>query len=109
VVGEKIYNKLVRDRIPDVIRKSGHYPVYRILSQEEYYQGLRIKLQEEVSEFLSSDEDTEIADILEVVDAILNHRGIAKQAIDDIRSKKAKSNGQFNERIFLEKVEEFEI
>ena len=62
----KIYNKLVRDNIPEIMIKNGAKPVTRILSEEEYLSELNKKLLEEVNEYLESEDVMEIADILKV-------------------------------------------
>lgn len=104
----KIYEKLVRDRIPEIILKSGHKPFVRTLEHSEYYKELKKKLIEEVAEFIESDDISEVADILEVLEAINKHRGFSADEVRDIRMRKAERNGQFKDRIFLEKVEEKE-
>lgn len=67
------YNKLVRDRIPEIIEQSGKKAVTRIAGDGEYRQYLREKLQEEVGEFMENGNPEELADILEVVFALGVH------------------------------------
>lgn len=99
------YHKLVRDRIPEIIKNSGKTPVTRIADNDEYKKGLEEKLSEEVTEFLASSEPEELADILEVVLALANLQGIDKEQLENIREKKVAERGGFTERIILEKVE----
>ena len=97
-----IYNKLVRDKIPDIIKKNGQKPLIKILSDSEYRLELEKKLQEEVLEYLNSDGDmVEIADILEVLFSIIEDRGYTFDEVMNIKSKKFDSRGGFKEKIFL--------
>ena len=100
----KVYNKLVRDNIPDIILKDNELPTTRILSDEEYIQELNKKLMEEVNEYLSDNNIEEMVDILEVIRAILDYNNISYDDIEEKRIKKAKKRGAFKEKIFLEKV-----
>lgn len=100
----KIYNKLVRDRIPEIILKDNELPSTRILNNEEYIQELNKKLQEEVNEYLEAENIEEMVDILEVIRAILDHKGVTYEEIEEKRIKKATKRGAFKEKIFLEKV-----
>ncbi len=68
----KVYNKLVRDKITDIIESDGRIAKYRILDNNEYRKELNSKLQEEVKEYLDDNNVEELADIVEVVYEILN-------------------------------------
>ena len=70
----KVYNKLVRDKIPDIILKDNELPVTRILDDEEFIKELNKKLQEEVNEYLEGENVEEMVDILEVIRAILEYK-----------------------------------
>lgn len=96
------FNKLVRDKIPKIIESEGRTCKYRVLSQEEYLIELKKKLQEEVNEFLESDNPEELADILEVLYALGSAVGSSEKEIDQIREKKAEKRGAFKDRIYLE-------
>lgn len=98
----KIYNKLVRDNIPDIMIKKGINPVIRILSDEEYLVELNKKLLEEVNEYLESGEILELADIEEVILAILEYKKVSKSEFEDIRKSKVLKRGAFKDKIFLE-------
>ena len=99
----KIYNKLVRDNIEEIMISKGAKPVTRILSDEEYLTELNKKLLEEVNEYLESEDTEELADIKEVFLAILEAKQISNETLEEIRLKKVKKRGAFKKRIFLEK------
>lgn len=96
------YNKLVRDKIPAIILKNGGKPITHVASDEEYWRKLKDKLQEEVKEFLVSEKAEEIADILEVIDAICKHKNHKKKDVLEIKIQKARQRGKFNKKIVLE-------
>ena len=100
----KVHNKLVRDLIPAIIRSAGRTPICETLSEEAYLAALETKLQEEVHEYLSTPCMEEIADILEVIEAICKARGYDKNELLAIKSKKTAARGAFNDRIFLKHV-----
>jgi predicted house-cleaning noncanonical NTP pyrophosphatase (MazG superfamily) len=92
--------KLVRDKIPQIIRSKGLDPVVWTASAEEYGIRLRDKLQEEVAEFIASDNDPEeLADILEVLYALAEEVGTDPQQLEKLRAAKAAERGGFAERI----------
>ena len=101
----KIYNKLVRDNIEEIMISKGVKPITRILSDEEYLTELNKKLLEEVNEYLESGEVEELADIEEVLRAILTFKGVNLEEFDSIRNQKVLKRGAFNKRIFLEREE----
>ncbi|MDP3026996.1 MAG: nucleoside triphosphate pyrophosphohydrolase [Nanoarchaeota archaeon] len=99
------YNKLVRDKIPDIIKKDNHNPVIHIASDEEYWEKLKEKLKEETNEFIKKDSEEEFADILEVLYAISDFKHFDKDKVNKIRENKAKKRGRFKDKIILEKVD----
>lgn len=101
----KVYNKLVRDRIPQIIIGNGEKPITRILDEKEYLQELIKKLKEEVAEFEAEPSVEELADIKEVTIAIREVMGIHAGELEDVRRQKADKNGRFKKRIYLEGVE----
>lgn len=105
-MGKKVYNKLVRDNIPSIIEESGGQAVTCTLEGEAFSVALNEKLSEEIQEYLSTMEVEELADIYEVLLAILRDRGISFDEFDRIRRKKASARGVFREKIFLVSVEE---
>ena len=101
----KVYNKLVRDLIPQIISQSGRIAHTRILDEDTYLHALEEKLLEETNEYFSSPCMEELADILEVMEAICRARGYDMQQILRIKTEKQKVRGAFSDRIFLESVE----
>ena len=96
------YNKLVRDRIPEIIRKKGDVAITHIADEVEYAQKLREKLLEEVREFQDAETVDELADILEVLDAIIDFKKFDREEVQRVKSKKAEERGAFRERIVLD-------
>ena len=81
---EKVYNKLVRDNIPNIIKSNGEIPIIRILDNDEYKKELENKLYEEYQEVLNSSEDDrieELADMLEIIKALAN---IENKTLNDV-------------------------
>ena len=99
------YNKLVRDLIPDIIKKEGKPYQTRILSDTAYQQELIKKLQEEVTEFTQEPNLEELADILEVLHALVESLGSDMTTVEDIRRQKVVERGGFEKRILLEWVD----
>ncbi len=96
------YNKLLRDNIPEYIRKKGGEPQYHIADAAEYWSKLKEKLLEEVQEFNSDESIEEFADILEVLDAVKTYKNFDPREIEKIKSKKSQERGTFQKRIILE-------
>jgi predicted house-cleaning noncanonical NTP pyrophosphatase (MazG superfamily) len=93
-------SKLVRDKIPEIIRANGEVPSTRVAEGAEYQSLLLAKLTEEVLEFIASDGDPdELADILEVVMALADGLGIGRPELERLRAKKAAERGGFSQRI----------
>ena len=97
----KLYNKLVRDRIPEIIEANGETPITRILDPDEYLRCLEAKLDEEVSEFHDSKDPEELADILEVIYALAEAKGCSHQKLMEIYERKHTARGGFAKRVFL--------
>lgn len=106
----KEYKKLVRDLIPEIIRKKGGLPESRVLDQSEYLIELKKKFQEELGEYVSAETDEarleEMADIFEVITALNEAEGRSIEEVVEVQKKKREERGAFKERIFLESVEE---
>lgn len=100
------YNKLVRDRIPEIIEASGKRCEMRMLENEEYLCMLDAKLDEELAEYHKDQNIEELADLLEVVYAVANARGSCVRELEEIRNKKATERGRFEQKILLIEVEE---
>lgn len=101
-----IHNKLVRDRIPEIIEKSGKTPVTRMLDAEEYRAELRRKLTEETNEYLESGELEELADILTVLRALCRADGHTIDELEAAYDRKLEARGGFEERIYLIRTED---
>ena len=93
------YHKLVRDRIPEIIEASGKTCTWEILSDEVYLQLLDEKLNEELSEYQESKSLEELADLLEVVQAVVRARGWTPEQLEQLRADKAAQRGGFEKRI----------
>ena len=98
------YHKLVRDRIPEIIEKSGKKCRTAILSDGEYLAMLDEKLNEELAEYQESKSLEELADLLEVMRAVAAARGSSFEQVESIRRDKAEKRGGFTERILLLEV-----
>lgn len=98
------YNKLVRDKIPDVIKSKGQIPATHIAGEAEYWMKLKEKLSEEVAEFQEAESVEELADVLEVIDAMIEFRHFDKNQILQIQKKKSDDRGGFEKRIILDEA-----
>ena len=102
----KIYNKLVRDLIPDIIDREGNECRTRILSDDEYLKMLDAKLDEELLEYHQDQNIEELADLLELIQAAAIARGYTLEELETVRAEKAKKRGGFEKKIFLIDVTE---
>lgn len=98
----KVFNKLVRDKIPEIIRKNGEKPRVKILDDENYIKELNKKLKEEVNEFLAEESVEELADVLEVVYSLAEANNYGLEKLECVRKEKAEKRGAFKDRVFLE-------
>ena len=96
-----IYNKAIRDKIPEIIEKSGYSCHVKTLTDDEFLIEIEKKLSEEVSEYQKNKEASELADILEVIFRIAQLKGISKEELEKIRIKKAEERGSFGKNLFL--------
>ncbi|MBQ9039382.1 MAG: nucleoside triphosphate pyrophosphohydrolase [Clostridia bacterium] len=103
-MSSKKYNKLVRDRIPDIIMQSGKRPAYSLLSDEDYLAKLDEKLNEELAEYQENKSVEELADLLEVIWAVAVARGSSIEEVEAIRQDKAAKRGGFEKKILLSEV-----
>jgi len=105
---EKVYNKLVRDNIPEIIKSNGGEPFCRILNDEEYWEALLLKDTEELNEVREAttleERKKELADKLELIRAMATYSGFTLEEIIEEADKKKLKNGGFTKRLFLEKV-----
>lgn len=102
-----IYNKLVRDNIPDIIRQNGGEPNIKVLYCDDGYEYFLLKkLFEEIEEFEDTKDIEEIADIMEVLYALSNFYGTTDEKLDEIRLNKKRERGGFSKKYLLESTED---
>ena len=100
----KTYHKLVRDRIPEIIEADGKTCVCETLSDEEYIRLLDQKLNEELAEYQESKSLEELADLLEVMQAVVRACGWTLDELEQVRADKAAERGGFTKKILLKEV-----
>lgn len=100
------YNKLVRDKIPQNIEALGKRCDYYVLNEEEYKKELDKKLLEEANEFIADHSTEEMADLIEVVEAIKKSHNLKNEEIEKVRLEKKAKKGGFEEKLYLIEVEE---
>lgn len=102
----KMYNKLVRDKIPEIIKADGKNCDTIVVSGEEKKELLRAKLMEEVNEYLEDDNLEELADVMEVLFGLAHELGFSEEDLLKKREEKLKVRGGFKKGIVLEKTYE---
>ncbi|MBM7602802.1 putative house-cleaning noncanonical NTP pyrophosphatase (MazG superfamily) [Metabacillus crassostreae] len=104
------YNKLVRDKIPAIIDQTGKKYEVRKLNNDEYIIELKKKAYEELTEFVEAkDRESsleELAELLEVINAVAVYHGSTLEEINSIRQQKEEKRGSFGEKVFLINVED---
>ena len=100
------YNKLVRNRIPFIIEQAGKVAMTRPLKKGEFVEALCEKLTEEANEYLAEPTDEELADILEVVMALIDVQGSTYEKVETLRLRKKAARGSFSDGVFLLSVQE---
>ncbi|MED1556218.1 nucleoside triphosphate pyrophosphohydrolase [Bacillus paramycoides] len=102
------HNKLIRDKIPQIIKNNGETPTTRTLPEDEYIKEICKKTEEELTEYLEAKTKEhkleELSDLLELVNALAEHEGTTLEEINNIRKKKAEERGGFSNRVFLIEV-----
>ena len=98
------YSKLVRDRIPEIIKASGKTCVTELLSDDEYLRMIDAKLDEELAEYHKEQNVEELADLLEVIYAAAKARGYTLEQLEAVRAEKASKRGTFEKKILLKEV-----
>lgn len=100
----RVYNKLIRDKIPQIIEASGNKPILEKLDKAQYIKALNEKLGEELNEYYEDNSVEELADLVEVVYAILKYKEVPLHKFEEIRKNKVDKHGAFEERLFLKEV-----
>ncbi|WP_283152637.1 nucleoside triphosphate pyrophosphohydrolase [Guptibacillus hwajinpoensis] len=104
------YNKLVRDRIPQIIHANGNRFNTRVLEEAEYKEELQLKLKEELQEYLEAREDShaveELADILELIHSLVEVHHSTPEELEAVRREKREVRGGFDDRVYLIDVED---
>lgn len=100
----KVYQKLVRDRIPEIIEADGKTCVIETLSDSRYLEMLDAKLAEELAEYQGSKSLEELADLLEVMRAVVQARGWTWEQLEQVRQEKPAQRGGFEKKILLKEV-----
>lgn len=106
-ITEQIYNKLVRDKNPEIIKNNNEEPITRILNDIDYKKELENKLYEEYQEVLEAtgkDRLEELADMLEIISSLTKLENSTLNNVIEIANKKVLKRGSFENKIFLEKV-----
>lgn len=98
------YNKLIRDKIPGIIASNGKKAVVDVMDNDMYGRFLDMKLKEELDEYYKEMNTEELVDMVEVIYAILEYKGVSREEFEKIREKKLLEKGGFKERILLKKV-----
>ncbi len=107
---KEIYNKLIRDRIPEIIEKNGSKSKVRVLDDEKYKEELLKKIIEEAKEVLETKGDRkeltkEVGDVLEIIDYLVKVFGLDSEEIEKMRKERKESKGGFDKKLFLEYTE----
>lgn len=108
IIKEQVYDKLVRDKIPEIIEANGEKPITRVLDDAEYWEYLLKKDQEELEEVREAtsilERKKELADKLELICTMAIYNGFSLEDILEDANQKEQKNGEFSKRILLEKV-----
>jgi predicted house-cleaning noncanonical NTP pyrophosphatase (MazG superfamily) len=109
-MNRKTYNKLIRDKIPAIIKSKGGIPKVSVLTEADYRKALKVKIGEEAKELLDAETNdeliNELVDIQELIRAILANYGLSMNELEKNRRIKLQERGGFKERLWLEYVDE---
>lgn len=103
-MGVIVYNKLVRDRIPEIIENDGKTCRIEILTDEDYIKKVDEKLDEELAEYHKDQNIEELADLMEVIYAAAIARGYSVEELEAVRQKKVQKRGAFEKKMLLKEV-----
>lgn len=101
---KKTYYKLIRDKIPEIIASQGNTCSTQILDHDAYQEMLEKKLQEELNEYLESKQLEELADLLEVIHALIHSKGYTWAQLEALRQEKRTQRGGFEKQLLLTEV-----
>lgn len=99
-------HKLVRNRIPEIIEADGKSCICETLSDEDYISLLDQELNEELAEYQESKSLEELADLLEVIQAVVKARGRTLEELEQVRADKVAKRGEFEKKILLKEAKE---
>ena len=100
------YDKLIRDKIPEIIEQSGKKCIIEVMDNDTYIEYLDQKLNEELAEYHQDKSIEELADLLEVMYAVVVARGYSVEELERKRLDKAEKCGAFEKRLLLKSVSE---
>ena len=100
------YDKLIRDKIPEIIEQSGKKCIVEVMDNDTYIEYLDQKLNEELAEYQQDKSIEELADLLEVMYAVVVARGHSVAELERIRLEKSEKRGAFEKRLLLKSVSE---
>jgi predicted house-cleaning noncanonical NTP pyrophosphatase (MazG superfamily) len=98
---QKEYNKAIRDKIPEIMRKTGKICNVKKMDNQEFLAALEDKLMEEMNEYYESRSPEELADLMEVIYRIAELKGVSQKQLEQIRIQKNNDRGDFSENLFL--------
>jgi len=102
----KVYNKAIRDKIPEIIESSGSSCLIEVLDDEKFVEELVLKLEEEIEELKESRSIEELCDLIEIAYRIAKLNGVSNEELEKIREKKNVDRGKFEKNLFLIQVNE---
>jgi predicted house-cleaning noncanonical NTP pyrophosphatase (MazG superfamily) len=103
----KTYHKLIRDKIPQIIKSQGQCCIVRKLSDEEYLEMVDAKLDEELAEYHKDQNLEELADLVEVIYAAAEARGFTVEQLEQTRLQKKARRGAFRKKLLLMEIRDF--
>lgn len=105
----KKYDKAIRDKVPEVIESKGKKAVFQAVEAKVFEGYLNNKLKEELEEYYESESIEELADVMEVIFAILDLKGFSREEFEKIRNQKVDERGAFEKRLVLMEVIDYGV